>query len=60
MNSLQHAASRRNTLASSIGVQPTLPDSLTAGGRIIYRLTHRSPETCNAIAQIAGIGREAR
>lgn len=34
------------------------PDGLTAGGRIIYRRTHRPVETCNAIAALAGVGME--
>jgi hypothetical protein len=32
------------------------PESLTAGGRIIYRRTKRPAPTCNLLASLAGIG----
>ena len=32
------------------------PANLTAGGREIWRRTHRPASTCNLIAAIAGIG----
>lgn len=31
-------------------------DTLTAGGRIIYRHARLSPSLCNRLAEIAGIG----
>jgi hypothetical protein len=37
---------------------PQLPNGLTSGGKLIYRRTLRPVETCNALAEIAGIGCE--
>lgn len=37
---------------------PSYPEGLTAGGRIIYRRTHRPVSTCNALAALAGVGME--
>lgn len=31
---------------------------LSAGGAVVYRITRRAPATCNAIAELAGIGCE--
>jgi hypothetical protein len=32
-----------------------LPPGLTSGGRLIYRRCRRPVETCNALAELAGI-----
>ena len=32
--------------------------ALSPGGAVVYQLTRRAPATCNAIAELAGIGCE--
>ena len=58
MHSLPETASRRNIVERENDHHRDHRSlaNLTAGGREIWRRTHRSASTCNLIAAIAGIG----
>ena len=45
--------------ANSNNPHAPFPSDLTAGGRLVFERTRRPVATCNAIAQLAGIGQEA-
>jgi hypothetical protein len=51
-------ASAGNNIALPKFSLPTMPNGLTAGGKLVYRRTFRPVETCNALAEIAGLGTE--
>ncbi|WP_108462241.1 hypothetical protein [Devosia naphthalenivorans] len=49
------ASAGNNTGLPKFG-PPAIPNGLTSGGKLVYRRTLRPVETCNALAEIAGIG----
>ena len=58
MHIYHEPASAGNVFGLPKHTQMSLPNGLTSGGRLVYRRTHRPVETCNLLAQIAGIGSE--